>query len=220
MSPCHRPSQSAIGSSGTYSSCSQRVRGATRGGPGVRTGRCRPGGRRDGADAARARRAQARRSGIEQSGHRRAAGAERAHGPPAPGQHPPQARPVLARRGRGLGGAHRAGVSLARPGHLPRRCEAGPYGRSVSAAISHITGLVLTRAGLACGFRRQAKPLVGERDADHRSDHFAIARAWRRIQQQPAAAALQLTGPASGRELSSRCPETSSRCSGAPGGGA
>jgi len=35
---------------------------------------------------------------------------ERAHGPPAPGQHPPQAQPLLPCRGRGLGGAHRAGM--------------------------------------------------------------------------------------------------------------
>ena len=76
-------------------------------------------------------------------------------------RHPPQARPVQARRGRGLGGAHRAGMSLARSGHLPRRCEAGPYGRSASAAISHITGLVLTGAGLACGLPPAGEAIGG-----------------------------------------------------------
>jgi hypothetical protein len=52
----------------------------------------------------------------------------------APGQRPPQAEALLARRGRGLGCARRAGVSLARSGHLRRPRETGPAGRSGSAA--------------------------------------------------------------------------------------
>jgi len=100
--------------------------GRRRGCAGERTGRCGTGCGRDDADAARARRAQARRAGIEKHRHRPAAGAERAYRPPTPGQHPPQARPLLARRGRSLGGTHRAGVSLASSGHLPRRRETGP----------------------------------------------------------------------------------------------
>src|SRR5262249_39526018 len=57
----------------------------------------------------------------------------------APGQHLAQARPVLALRGRGRGRARRAGVSLARPGHLPRPGEPGPSGRSDSAVRPDIT---------------------------------------------------------------------------------
>ena len=64
--------------------------------------------------------------GSEQLRHRPAAFPERAHRPPAPGQHPAQARSLLPRRGRGLGRAHRAGVSLARSGHLPRPHQVGP----------------------------------------------------------------------------------------------
>ena len=96
---------------------------------------------RVGADASRTRRAQARRARTEQPRHRPAARAQRAHRPPAPGQHPAQAQPLLPRRGRGLGRAHRAGLSLARTGHLPRADEAGPYGRSDSAAIPDTTGV-------------------------------------------------------------------------------
>src|SRR5262249_55638848 len=82
-----------------------------------------------------------------------------------PGQYPAQARPLLPRRRRSLGRAHRAGVSLARSGHLPPLGETGPYGRSRSAAIPYITGLVRTRAGSACGLpsarrRHQKGPLA------------------------------------------------------------
>ena len=45
--------------------------------------------------------------GLTNPRHRPAARAQRAHRAPAPGQHPPQAQPLLPRRGRGLGRAHR-----------------------------------------------------------------------------------------------------------------
>jgi hypothetical protein len=37
------------------------------------------------------------------------------------------------------GGAHRAGVSLARSGHLRQPRESGPYGRSSSTALPYTT---------------------------------------------------------------------------------
>ena len=52
---------------------------------------------------------------------------------------------LLARGGRGLGRAHRAGVSLARSGHPLRPREAGPYGRSGTAALK--SNLFRERAG-------------------------------------------------------------------------
>ena len=88
-----------------------------------------------------------------------AAGAERAHRPPAPGQYPAQARPVLPLGGRGLGRARRAGVSLARPGHLPRPGESGPSGRSDSAAPLDITDTTGTTGspGTATGRRTRSR---------------------------------------------------------------
>jgi DNA-binding IclR family transcriptional regulator len=47
---------------------------------------------------------------------------------------------LLACGGRGLGRAHRAGLSLARSGHLLRRHEVGPYGRGGIAAMPDING--------------------------------------------------------------------------------
>jgi hypothetical protein len=46
---------------------------------------------------------------------------------------------VVARRGRGPGRTDRPGLSLARPGHVLRRCESGPNGRSGSAALPDTT---------------------------------------------------------------------------------
>jgi len=107
-----------------------------------------------------ARRAEARRAGTEQPGDRRAAYAERAHGPPPPGQHPPQAQPLLTRRGRCLGCPHRGHLSLARSGHLPRRRESGPYGRSAGAELPAITDTTGQRIRLCCHW--QANPANGE----------------------------------------------------------
>ena len=70
------------------------------------SGRPRPG--RADADAPLARLTQTRPAGTDQPRHRPPARAQRAHRAPAPGQHPPQAQPLLPRRGRGLGRAHRA----------------------------------------------------------------------------------------------------------------
>lgn len=50
------------------------------------------------------------------------------HSAPAPGPHRAQAQPLLPRRSRGLGRAHRAGVSLARSGRLPRPGRLGASG--------------------------------------------------------------------------------------------
>jgi len=69
-------------------------------------------------------------------GHKRpAVCAERAHGPPAAGQHPRRARPVVARGGRGLGRARRAGLSLARSGEIGAR-------RTV---LTHMSAAMLAR---------------------------------------------------------------------------
>jgi hypothetical protein len=70
------------------------------------------------------------------------------------GGSPDAAEALSSRGGRGLGRAHRAGVSLAQSGHLPRPGEAGPYGRSGSAALSDTTGSVRKRAGSRADYHR------------------------------------------------------------------
>jgi len=70
------------------------------------TGRPRPG--HADADTPLTRLTPTHPAQTGQPPHHPPARAQRAHRAPAPGHHPPQAQPLLPRRGRGLGRAHRA----------------------------------------------------------------------------------------------------------------
>ena len=114
------------------------------------------------ADASRDGCAEARRAGTEQPRYRRSGLSRVSISDRYPGQHSARAQPLLPRRSRGRGRAHRAGVSLARSGICRGRVELAGTGEATTLpAVYHWSILLrgLDKAapvGLPC--RRRTWP--------------------------------------------------------------